>query len=221
MASSDALRLLVCGALAQLCLACAQTTYEAYDAQGEELPPHFERKVGFQIARDYFRKPPECLLILPLRGAEDQALTLAVEESLERYLRQRVGRVVGPLERGRERRARALDLSRSADQLRLARALNCDSLVEATVFRARDDFFLIWAERTLGLEAVIVRAENRTLLWRARHTGIRSDGGVPTSIASAAVVTALAARHANDPDIEPSLIDDVVRRLTLALPDVR
>ena len=67
----------------------------------------------------------------------------------------------------------------------------------------------------------MVRLADRSLLWRARHTGIRADGGLPTSFVSVAVHAALATRFAADQDVEPSLVDDVVRRLTATLPDMR
>ena len=209
-------------ALAQLCLACTSTTYSSYnDADPAELPPHLERRVTFQVTRAFFQAPPDCVLVLPLRGVSDYGLANSVESALSRYVRERVPRVVGPRERGRERRRLALDLARPEDQLRLARALECGAVLDASLTRARDDYYLVWSERTLGLEAMIVRIEDRALLWRARHTGIRSDGGLPLSLGSIAVHAALATRFTTDQDIEPSLVDDVVRRLTTTLPDVR
>ena len=58
-------------------------------------------------------------------------------------------------------------------------------------------------------------------LWKARHQGIRSDGGLPLSPVSAAVSSFEATRFHLDDDITASLTDDVVRRLIATLPDTR
>ena len=105
-------RALLCAGLAQTCLACASTTYGSYDESHDAssaLPPHLERRVTFQVTRALFQAPPDCVLVLPLRGASDLALAGAVEGALSRYLGQRVRRVVGPLERNRGTRRLALD----------------------------------------------------------------------------------------------------------------
>ncbi|MEM7224232.1 MAG: hypothetical protein AAF495_14715 [Pseudomonadota bacterium] len=215
-------RLALCFVLAQACLACSATTYSSYnESDPNALPPHLERRVTYQVTRAFFQVPPDCVLVLPLRGVSDPGLARSVESALSRHIGQKVPRVLGPKARGREKRRLALDLTRTDDQLHLARATECEALLEAKLTRARDDYFLVWSERTLGLEATLVRAEDRTLLWRAKHTGIRAEGGLPISIGSIAVNAALATRFTTDQDIEPSLVDDVVRRLATTLPDVR
>ena len=91
----------------------------------------------------------------------------------------------------------------------------------ATLFSTTDDYILIWAQRSVGLEVTMRRTSDHVELWKARHQGIRAEGGLPLSPVSMAVSSFNAARFYSDDDVTPSLIDDVVRRLVASLPDTR
>ena len=84
--------------------------------------------------------------------------------------------------------------------------------------RARADFALVWAQLSLGLEAQLSRARDGLVLWKARHTATRSDGGIAISpfgvVSSAVEATALV----SDGDQLVSLAADVTRRVIATLP---
>ncbi len=199
---------------------CMTTSYGAFD-QPDETVPLLQRRVEFEVTSAFHRNPPDCVIVLPLRGTSDQERAHSVERALARHLSQRVPRVIGPLERRRLERQLSVDLANPIDWQSFAHLSGCRSGLEAGLVEVRDDYVLVWAQRTLGLEAALIRFEDRTLLWRARHLGRRSEGGLPLSPVSVAMEGAAATSFAVDEDIAPSLVDDVVRRMTVTLPDVR
>ena len=199
---------------------CMTTSYGAFD-QPDESVPLVQRRVEFEVTSAFHRNPPDCVVVLPLRGTSDQGYARSVERALARHLSLRIPRVIGPLERRRLERQLSVDLANPIDWQSFARLSGCRSALEAGLLEARDDYVLVWAQRTVALEAALVRLDDRSLLWRARHLGRRSDGGLPLSPVSLAMEGAAATSFAVDEDIAPSLVDDVVRRMTVTLPDVR
>ncbi len=211
--------LLLCG-LVLAVAGCRTTQYGAYDTEPEGLA-FLDRKVEFEITDDFYNNPNDCVVVLPLRGTNDHRTQEMVERALARYLSERVPRVIGPRHRRRLARSLAFDIADSQDWAGFAVATGCANGLEAGLLQAGDDYLVVWAQRTLGLEAALIGLSDRRLLWRARHFARRSDGGLPLSPLSVAVEGAMAAGFAMDGDIQPSLVDDVVRRMTATLPDVR
>jgi len=213
------LTVFLCAALLAVA-GCRTTQYRAYDEEPEGLE-FFDRQVEFEVTADFYRNPTDCVVILPLRGTHHRQTRDMIERALARYLSERVPRVIGPHERRRLARNLAFDIADSDDWAGFARASGCANGLEAGLLEARGDYLVVWAQRTLAIEAVLIRLADRRLLWRARHFGRRADGGVPFSPISAAVESATATGFAMDGDIQPSLVDDVVRRIAVTLPDVR
>ncbi|MEQ8249192.1 MAG: hypothetical protein RID42_16045 [Alphaproteobacteria bacterium] len=60
--------------------------------------------------------------------------------------------------------------------------------------------------------------ESDTLLWRAHHIAVRSDGEFPLGVIAAPIADHRAAALAYDPDVLPSLAQDAVRRIFAGLP---
>jgi hypothetical protein len=199
---------------------CFATRYRAYDEDPEGLA-YFDRQVEFEVTADFHRDPSDCIVVLPLRGTGDQQTRDMIERAFARYLMERVPRVIGPRERRRLARTLSFDIANPEDWAGFARASGCANGLDAGLLEARGDYLVVWAQRTLGLEAALVSLAERRLLWRARHVGRRADGGVPLSPISAAVEGAVATGFAMDDDIRPSLVDEVVRRIIVTLPDVR
>ncbi len=208
------------GILLSCLTGCVTTDYQPYVA-AREPSPFMERRVAYQVSGAFHRSPPNCAIVLPMLRAPtpDQAMT--IERALARHLSQRLPRVIGPLERRRRARALAVDLARPGDRRILAESAACPALVEATLFEARDDYVVFWARRSLGLEVVMTRAADDTLLWRARHLAMRAAGGLPLSPVSVATTGLDATWFHADGEIADSLADDAVRRIAASLPDVR
>ncbi len=206
---------------AALTVACTEVRYVAAGDAAEPAAP-FERRVSYQLERAFFETPPACVMVLPLSGEGlDIAAARVVEGALARHLGARVDRVVGPAARQRAERDLALDAADPGDLKRLARALRCDTVVEAASVETGTDFALIWAQSRLGLALSMRRAGDGTLLWRARHVAERADGGVPLSPLGLVGGAFRAGRLINDADRFPSMADDAARRALATLPDLR
>lgn len=209
--------LLLAGALALS--ACVQITYAAYDGTPEQWSP-FERKVHYRVDRAYYNDPPFCVVVTPSARAVDPVIAALVEAALARHLSQKVPRVVGPRMRDRFARQNAFDLDDGEDRRRFARQANCPAYLTWRLLHRGDDYAIVWAQRRIGLTLRLTRARDDTPLWRASHTALRWDGGLPLSPLSAAFAAAEAARLHQDQDVLPSLIDDVLRRMFVTLPEL-
>ena len=70
----------------------------------------------------------------------------------------------------------------------------------------------------MGLELTLKRIGKKDILWQARHTASRGDGGLPLSPIGLVLDTFRAGRFMGDRDMLASMIHDVVRRLFITLP---
>ena len=197
---------------------CGPTRYTDYDAAGGSAPM-LERAVATRIGAGFYRPPPACAIVMPTAGVATPQFRRVVEEAVHRHLVTKLPKVVGPRARRREVRKLAVDPRRARDRAILTRVLRCPTLVEPKIWQSSEDFALVWSRKSLDLEIVMVRGDR--LLWKARHTADRGDGGLPLSPLSAPLAVAKASRLHGDGDAMVSLVDDAVRRIVGALPDVR
>ena len=79
----------------------------------------------------------------------------------------------------------------------------------------------IWSQQRFSLALSLSSIHEKHTLWVARHTASRSGGGLALSPISAAVNAAEAGFHQSSHDVATSLIDDVLRRMIVTLPDFR
>jgi hypothetical protein len=201
--------------------ACTATNYRSLDA-APEAETLFSRDVYYRLADSFYRDMPRCVVVLP--PAEAGAATLLgdmVELSLARHLGQRIDRVIGPGERRKAERELALNTRNHKDRRYLAERERCPAYLAWRVTTAEDSHFLVWSQKQFGLEVTLARADDDTILWQAAHSTSRSDGGLPLSLLTLPVAAAEAIMFSQDADQLPSMIDDVVRRLMVTLPDVR
>jgi hypothetical protein len=96
--------------------------------------------------------------------------------------------------------------------------VTCGFEVEFRLIQAQAVFALVWAQLSLGLEARLTRAGNGRVLWQARHTGARSDGGIAVSPLGALTSAVEASSLASEGDQVVSLVADVTRRIAATLP---
>ncbi len=209
-----------------LMLFACQTDYRSYGERpatggGAAIGQADGQRVFYRVDRAFYRDPPECVVVMPPpdRGAS-ASVTANVEAAVARHLRDKVRRVIGPLDRRRAERRLALDLNDAGDRRRLARRERCDAFVRWRVIGSSSENFLVWSHRDVGLDVEMFRDPDRTL-WKASHVAHRSDGGVPLSPLAAPFAIYEAARFSKDLDILPSMIDDIMRRLVVSLPDLR
>ena len=214
-----AVALLLIGAAALT--ACTQTNYRALNANTESETP-FSRDVYYQVADAFHGDPPECVLVLASAVAGvPPDLANMIEQALALHLGQKISRVIGPRQRRTAERDLALDTGNEVDRRYLARTERCPAYLEWRLKEMSDSHFLVWSQKQIGLEVRLARADDDTILWQAAHTTSRSDGGLPLSLLSLPLAAVQATLFNQDSDQLPSMIDDVVRRLIVTLPDVR
>ncbi len=179
------------------------------------------RRVLYRVEPAFYRDPPDCVVVLgPPAGKAGELANVRIETVVARHLRDKVPRVIGPLGRDRALRRLALDLDDAGDRRRFAGLERCDAFVRWRLIGSSSGYFLVWSRRDIGLDVEMFRDPGRTL-WKASHVAHRSDGSLPLSPLSAPIAIFEASRFSNDRDIVPSMIDDIMRRLVVTLPDVR
>jgi len=202
--------------------ACMQTNYRALNAAAESGTTPFSRDVFYQLDDAFYLNPPECVLVLAAANAGiPTQLAQMIEQALALRLSQKIRRVIGPRERRDTERNLALDTLAAVDRRYFAATENCTSYLEWHLTAADDSNVLIWSRKQIGLEVRLARSADDKTLWQAAHTTSRSEGDLPLSLISLPIVAAKATIFSEDADQFPSMIDDVVRRLALTLPNVR
>ncbi len=197
---------------------CVSTTYTDYRARSDDAPL-LGRQVAVYRVADYSRPPPSCAIVMPAEGDAAPGLRRVVEDAVHRHLAAKLPRVVGPVERARRVRRLAIDIRRADGRAILVRATRCPVLARARILDSSEDFVLVWSRKNLNLEIALAR--DGVAIWKARHDAARSDGGLPLSPISAPLAIVQAARLHGDDDVMLSLVDDAVRRIFAALPDMR
>jgi len=200
--------------------ACAQTRYTQYGK--DDTSGLLDRNVGFEVTRAYFENPPRCAVIAPFEGAEKiGGRARIIEESLARQLSARIDRVIGPGRRDRMVRRFAVDLNHAGDRKSFARSARCEFIVQSRPWGSDSVFALFWTQERIGLDISMIRLRDGALVWRARHTATRSEGGLPLSPLSAIYNLATVGQFKSDGDLAFSLVDDATRRIVATLPDAR
>ncbi len=200
--------------------ACVTTTYMPY-VEAEDVAPAPGRSVTFYLGDAFYAYPPDCVAVLasPLTG--DAALAALVERALGRHLAEKVPRVVDMVERRRAERKLIVDLGHAEDRRYFARATGCDTFVRWQVVKAASEFAVVWSRRQVGLEVEMFRDPGGAVLWKAAHVASRSEGGLPLSFLAVPLNAIEASQFHNDADVLPSMVDDVIRRMFVTLPDLR
>jgi len=201
--------------------ACNRTHVAPYrdqgSADGNTVP--YVRVVEIDIDRQFFKDRPECVLVLPMPAAS-QAVPFSelMEKYLALHLGFRFGRVIHGAVRDRMATREGLDLTERGDRIHFHEKEACGYEIEFRLIQAQSVFVLVWAQLSLGLEVRLTRARDGRVLWQARHTASRSDGGIAVSPLGAITSAVEAAALASDGEQVVSLIADVTRRIAATLP---
>ncbi|MBL6928899.1 MAG: hypothetical protein ISR44_06975 [Rhodospirillales bacterium] len=200
--------------------ACAQTQHAQYGKDDES--GLLDRKVGFQVTRAFYENPPRCAVVAPFEGAEKiGGRAMVIEESLARQLSSRLDRVIGPRMRQSLSRRLAVDLANTGDRKTFARSARCEFVVETRPWGGDSLFAVFWTQERIGLDVSMIRIADGAVVWKARHTATRTEGGLPLSPFSAIYNLATVGNFKMDNDVGVSLVDDATRRIVATLPDVR
>jgi len=200
---------------------CVQTNYKAVDyAQTPENSP-LARQVLFHVDREFYRDPPNCVVVLPTLGFQNQRLAKEITRTFGQRLTGHVPRVILPLERQRISISQAYNFSVQNDLRRFSARERCGFYARAMNGAASEAFMLLWSEKQVGFTLSLARISDNKTLWWASHTARRGDGGIPLSPMSAINSSAMAGKFYRDDEVIASLMDDAQRRMMQTFPDVR
>ena len=94
----------------------------------------------------------------------------------------------------------------------------CPYLLTAVLLNSDEFYTLFWSRRRIGVELRLTAVGNEQALWTARHVSSRNEASMPLDPVGLMVAVFRAQDFADDKDIVPSMIDDVMRRLFAAFP---
>ncbi len=213
------MKLILFLAMILLLSACAETRYVKYD-QSEEGSDFPWRTVAYEVDAEFYSSYPNCALVMPVKSSPGlERLSGLVETSLSRNLTRKITRVIGPRRRDFAIRRLAVEPDNPDDRRVLAETLGCDSLVTAEVIDPGSDYLVVWSRARIGLDVKLFRAGDGRILWRARNSTSRSEGGIPFSPFGVVMDAFSTARFSSDKELAESMIDDAIRRLVTSLPD--
>jgi hypothetical protein len=208
--------------LASLLLgACVTTNQTSYKEANDPTSPPLDRQVIYHLDRAFYEDPPGCVVVMPSRDTINFQLATMIEDSIARHLTMKMPRIIGSNERKRLERELAIDISSAEGQQRFGQITNCRGFLDWRALEVSDEYALVFSSRSIGLAVEMTHLSSDAILWSASHVAQRWDGGVPLSLTSIAFSAFEAAQFHGDQDILPSMVDDVVRRIFVTLPELR
>lgn len=172
------------------------------DAKPEKKPPALPQAEATEavdpqlVAKEAAKKTKETAELLDL-----------VRQSLEAHARMRF---------------EDLDIAVTAPKAgedEVAAALGgCSYWLTAKLLRDDQINTLFWARRRLGIELRLTDVDTGETLWTAHHTAARNEASIPLDPVSIAVGIFRTQDFAQDKDVLPSMVDDVMRRLFATFP---
>lgn len=180
------------------------------------IAPVLRSPVEHDLAENFWRNPPVCVVVVPAVVAGEVPHRLA-ERALARHLFGRVAVVVGPDRRDAEARHLALDLTHPEDRARYGALAGCRHGAELELVGGRS-YAVIWAEAAFDLKARLIDLATGDIVWSARHRASRSNGGLPISPVGLVVAAGQAGAFVADGDLLPSVLEDGLRALMATLP---
>ena len=201
---------------------CQSTSYVDYNSAPEISDSSLSRSVAYEVMPAFELSPPDCVVVLPFGGKEISSdRGRAVERALARHLFEKVDRVVGPAERDNVADVQGFDARSSEGVEYLLKHFRCDYVIRSTPVGDDGVYALVWAQARVGLQIQLEHGRRGTVLWRARHVAIRSDGGLPLSPVGAVVNAFWATRFQSNQEEFKTLTDDAARRIMQTFPNVR
>ena len=200
--------------------ACGGFDYRRVDP-GQAGGAPLDGAVHYTLGDAFFRDPPDCIAILPASGAAASGLAQPIEAAALRVIAARVPRAIGADERQRIERRFGLNPETVEDRRRFAKATGCRFGARPQILTADTHYAIFWSGRRIGIALDIVRHSDGAILWRAAHVARRDDGGLPFSPLAIGAAATRAGLALSDGEAVLSMIDDVMRRIAVTLPDLR
>ena len=105
----------------------------------------------------------------------------------------------------------------SKNNLLILQNLQCDALLEGTITKFENNFYIAYSDTSVGLN-LYLKDQNNEILWKASHTAISRAGSIPFS--PIGLATGLFSASSNkEEEVAFQMIDTVVRRILKTLPE--
>ncbi len=189
-----------------------------YHSVGEKSKDMKATDVNFKLSGLFYQDPPDCVIVLDMPADKNPDMVKMVPTALARHLGEKVDRVIFPRKRKVLERKLGFDLTHKTDRQRFSTRIGCRFYAVAQLYDFGDEYAGVFAKKHMGVKVDILRIEDDEPVWQAAHTVWRADGGVPLSPFSAIGGIASATLFNADPEVIPSLLDDVMRRMMRTLP---
>lgn len=202
---------------------CAETRYAPFSSEPVESAGTASpvRVVEYEMHPDFLAAPMNCLIVLPISGANlSPELAAIVEDAIAPQLSIRVGRIIGGARRDRLAQYHGIALGNIEGARSLATLSRCNGIAGVRVVDAEASYAVVAANIQIGMEIDIIRAGDGQKMWRARHTANRIEGGIPFGFGAVTAVYS-ATNLAADSDAVHALVGDVVRRVFVTWPMTR
>ena len=190
---------------------CGSTTLTNNPLIPSSLPSNHSSSV-------LFFDPPDCAILMPVRGYAHTNTPLILENVIERHFSGRFKSFIKASTRRNMARKGSFNLDVQVERQRFSKSVKCNYGLYADIKAINQNYLMTWASRNITLKIELVRLSDQTILWTATHAARRSQGGIPTGPLSLALDTRSAGLFVIDQDGFEALIEDVVRQLTKTLP---
>ena len=165
-----------------------------------------------------FFDPPDCAILMPVRGYAHTNTPLILENVIERHFSGRFKKFISGAMRRTRMRQGSFNLDVQVERQRFSKSVKCNYGLYAEIKAINQNYLMTWASRNITLKIELVRLSDQTVLWSATHAAQRSQGGIPTGPLSLALDTRSAGLFVIDQDGFEALMEDVVRQITKILP---
>lgn len=190
---------------------CGSTTLTNNPLIPSSLPSNHSSSV-------LFFDPPDCAILMPVRGYAHTNTPLILENVIERHFSGRFKSFIKASTRRNMVRKGSFNLDVQVERQRFSKSVKCNYGLYADIKAIHQNYLMTWASRNITLKIELVRLSDQTVLWSATHAAQRSQGGIPTGPLSLALDTRSAGLFVADQDGFEALMEDVVRQLTKTLP---
>ena len=199
--------------VATLLCACA-TRYVDKPIEKELASDSFGDVVVFQSSEDFRKSPPLCIGVMPFEATKAEYLpTEDLRKAIHAHLAPS-GILLIPLQK--------IDSyyrpsSGEVQNLQVvAKGTSCDTLLSGEVTERASRFWGVYSEVRIGASLRITKVSTGQVIWRARHTAVVRDGGIPLNPLSLISGVVNAGMNLRDEQLTRTT-HDLARRLVAAI----
>ena len=197
---------------------CMKTSYTNIENSNTSTTELMNRQVSYWIDPRFHQTFPRCVLVLIHSRDHEGDINNLIMRAFERYLGEIFETVIGSRKAKTLSRTLAIDFYNQKDRKLLAKRAQCNFYAEIDIENIEDQFALIWAKRSIKLTIKLAHATTGKIVFKAKHTAQRSNGGLPLSAIGVPISITQAAMVRGDAETFHSLADDAARRMLLPLP---